>query len=128
MIVTFDQVTWKSIGNIYSLSWSDLSPEEEKKISKEIVHFHYTTNIATSKHKNPCPGVMIFINLVDTALVIISKYLYPGVKKFIFFKNTSILHFLPPPPTKYLPLGWGGGHEIYNFCLLTLQMLLTKFG
>ena len=29
----------------------------EKKIFKEIVHFHFMTYITTLKHKNPCPGV-----------------------------------------------------------------------
>ena len=30
------------------------------------------------------------------------------------------------PPNISTP--WGGGHEIYNSCLLTLQVLHTKFG
>ena len=41
-----------------------------------------------------------------------------------FLRNTAILHFLPQ---NYLPLGWG----VMKFtisCLLTLQMLDTKFG
>ena len=35
----------------------------------------------------------------------------PGSREEDFWRNTSILHFLPQ---NYLPFGWGG-HEIYNF-------------
>ena len=35
---------------IYSVSWSAL----EKKIFKEIMHFHYKSNTAMSWHKNAC--------------------------------------------------------------------------
>ena len=41
-----------------------------------------------------------------------------------YFKNTSILHF---SPQKYLPLGLGV-MKFTSSCLLTLQMLHTKFG
>ena len=38
------------------LSLSDLCLGVEKKIFKEIMHFHYMTYMATPLHKNPCPG------------------------------------------------------------------------
>ena len=44
----------------------------EKKIFKEMVHFNYMIYMATTKHKNPCPGVMKFSILVDPSLVIIT--------------------------------------------------------
>ena len=36
------------------LSWSELVLGVEKTIFKEIMHFHYITYMATSKHMNPC--------------------------------------------------------------------------
>ena len=39
----------------YSLSLSELCPRVEKKIFKEIIHFHYMTYMAMPLHKNPCP-------------------------------------------------------------------------
>ena len=48
----------------------------------------------------------------------------PGSIEEDFLRNTSILNFLPQ---NYLPFGWG----VMKFtisCLLTLQMLHTKFG
>ena len=86
------------------------------------------TYIATPKHKNPWSGGNEIHNFGKPFL---GYHFYtlslsepcPWVEKKIFLRNTSILHFLPQ---NYLPLGWG--HEIYNICLLTLQMLHTKFG
>ena len=40
----------------YILSLSNLCLGVEKKIFKEIMHFHYMTYMATPQHKNPCPG------------------------------------------------------------------------
>ena len=63
----------------------------KKKILKEIMHFHYMTYISTSKHKNPCPGVMKFTIYVDPSLVIISIYLNClGIENKIF---KEIMHF-----------------------------------
>ena len=39
----------------YTLNVSDLRLSEEKKILKEMIHFHYMTYMATPKHKNPYP-------------------------------------------------------------------------
>ena len=39
----------------YILSLSVVCLGVEKKILKEIMHFHYTTCMTTPKHKNPCP-------------------------------------------------------------------------
>ena len=43
----------------------------EKKILKEIMHFHYMTFMATHQLKNPCPGGHEI--LVDPSLVIIMQ-------------------------------------------------------
>ena len=40
----------------YILGLSNLWMGVEKKILKEIMHFHHTTYMATPLHKNPCPG------------------------------------------------------------------------
>ena len=40
----------------YTLIFSESCLEVEKKIFKEIMHFHSMTYIATLQHKNPCPG------------------------------------------------------------------------
>ena len=83
----------------------------------------------------PCPstrtaaqGVMKFIILVDPSLVNITLYLVCLInacsREEDIWRNTSILHFLPQ---NYLSLGRG----VMKFtisCLLTLQMLHTKFG
>ena len=60
----------------YTLSLSDLCLSEEKKILKEIMHFHYITHMATLLHKNPCPGVMKYSIFVDPSLDIITIYVY----------------------------------------------------
>ena len=39
----------------YILSLSDLCLGVKTKILKEIMHFHYMTNMATPQNKNPCP-------------------------------------------------------------------------
>ena len=48
----------------------------------------------------------------------------PGSREEDFLRNTSILHFLPQ---NYLRFMWGVMKFIIS-CLLTLQMLHTKFG
>ena len=69
------------------------------------------TYMATPLHYNSCPvGHEIYNFLVFTITI---HLVCTGVEKKIFFRNTSILHFLPQ---NYLPLDW------------TLQMLHTKFG
>ena len=68
------------------------------------MHFYYMTFGHTLAEEPPAPEVMIFYNLVESSLVIITIHLlclkhapeYRG-----FFKNTLILHFLPQ---NYLPL------------------------
>ena len=61
----------------------------EKKILKEIMHFHYMTYMGTPKHKNPCPGGHEIYNFVRPFLVhhyyILSLFdLCLGVEKKIF--------------------------------------------
>ena len=49
---------------------------EENKIFKEIMQFHYMTSIWPRPcTRTPAPGVMKFIILVDSSLVIITTYL-----------------------------------------------------
>ena len=49
------------------------------------------TYISTSKHKNPCPGVMKFTIYVDPSLFIITIYLNClGIENKIF---KEIMHF-----------------------------------
>ena len=70
------------------------------------MHFHYITYKTTLEHKNPYPGGHEIYNFVRPFLV---NYFYilslygpsPGVEKKIFFRNTSVLHFLTQI---YLPL------------------------
>ena len=42
--------------SIYLHSMSDLCLGVEKRIFKEIMHFHHMAYLATPQHKNPCPG------------------------------------------------------------------------
>ena len=61
----------------FILSLSDICMGVEKKIFKEVMHFHYMTSLyghALAK-KKPDPGVMKFTILVDPSLVIITIYL-----------------------------------------------------
>ena len=59
----------------YILSLSVLCLGVEKKILKEIMHFHYIIYMNSTQHKNPCPGVMKFTILVDPSLVNITLYI-----------------------------------------------------
>ena len=58
----------------YTFSLSDQCLVVEKKIFKEIMHYHYKTYMTTPQQKNPCPGVMKFKILVDPFLVIITLH------------------------------------------------------
>ena len=101
----------------------------EKKILKEIMHFHYITYMATLYHKNPCPWGHEIYNLGWPLLghhcyAISYCELCLGVEKRIFKEINQFFTFLPQ---NYLSLGWG----VVTFtisCLLPLQMLHTKFG
>ena len=58
------------------LTLSFLCLGEEKKIFKEIMHFHYMTYIwPCPSTRTPAPGVMKFAILVDPSLVIIIIHL-----------------------------------------------------
>ena len=60
----------------YILGLSDLCLGVEKKILKEIMHFHYMTCIMPHPStRTPAPGVMKFTILADPSLVIINIYL-----------------------------------------------------
>ena len=56
---------------IHVLSLSDLWPGDEKKIYKEIIHFHYIIYMATPYHKKLCP---IGARNLQPSLVIITNY------------------------------------------------------
>ena len=80
---------------------------------------------ATPYHKNPCPGGHEIYNFLGHHYYILGlSDQCLGVEKTIYFRNTAILHFLPQ---NSLPLGWGVIKYTIS-CLLTLQMLHTKFG
>ena len=69
--------------------------------------------MATPQHKKPCPIGHEIYNFGRPFLghdyyIISLSDLCLGIK----FKKYINLHFLP---SNYLPLEWGGGHEIYNF-------------
>ena len=59
----------------YLLGLSDLGLGVEKKMFKEIMHFHYLTLWPRPCTKPPAPGVMKLTILVDPSLVIITTYL-----------------------------------------------------
>ena len=42
----------------YALNLSDICPRVDKKILKEIMHFHNMNYMATLWHMNPCPGCL----------------------------------------------------------------------
>ena len=71
---------------------------------------------------------MKFTILEDPSFVIITTYLvcliYAWELRRRFLKQYSNFTRLTPK----LPPLWVGGHEITISCLLTLQMLHTKFG
>ena len=100
-------------------------------IVKERIHFHYTSYMAMPEHKNPAQRVMKFAILVDPSLVIITIYLvclnhFQKQKRRLKKKQniTFILFTLNLPP----PLSGGGVTKFIISCLLTIQMLHTKFG
>ena len=50
--------------------------EKRRRFLKEIMHFHYMTDMATPLHKKRFPVVMKFTILVGPPLVIITIYLF----------------------------------------------------
>ena len=59
----------------YIRGLSDLCLGIEKKIFKEVMHFHYMTYMATSQHKNPCPRGHEIYNFGRSSLIITTTYL-----------------------------------------------------
>ena len=55
---------------------SDVCLGVEKKIFKEIMHFHYITYMATPEHKNSCPRGHEIYNFGRPFLVIIQQIRY----------------------------------------------------
>ena len=103
------------VHHYYIHSLSDLCLGVEKKIFKEIIHFHHVTFMTTSQPRIPAPEVMKFTILVDPPLVSITTYLVCLIfaweqKRRLYKKYINFTLFTPELP----PLV-GGGHEIYNF-------------
>ena len=64
------------LGHYYCiLRFSDLCLGVEKKIFKEIKHFHYMTYMATPQHKSPCPSGHEIYNFGRPSLIIITTNL-----------------------------------------------------
>ena len=59
----------------YIISFSDLCLGVEKKIFKELMHFHCMTYMSTPQHKNPCPGGHIINTFGRPYLVIITIHI-----------------------------------------------------
>ena len=78
----------------------------------------------------PAQGVIKFTILVDPSLVIITIYMYllclnhaPEERRKLFKEIHQFYTFYPK-----ITSPWGGCHEFTISCLLTLQLLHTKFG
>ena len=112
------------LGHYYHiLSLSDLCQVVEKRVlKKQSFSLQYMTYMAIPQHKKPCPGVMKFTNLVDLSSVCL---IYAQEQRRRFLKKYINLTLFSP---KLSPLGvqWGV-MKFKNSCLLTLQMLHTKF-
>ena len=103
----------------YIPSSSGLCLDVEKKIFKDIMHFHYMTYMTTPQHKNPSPGGHEIYNFGRPFLghhhyILSLSDLCLRVKKKIF---KGIMHFhyttyMATPQHRNL---CSGGHEIYNF-------------
>ena len=103
----------------YILSLSDLCLGVEKKISKEILHFHYMTYMAMTQHKNPCSGGLeicnfgrpflghhyYILNLSDLCQRV-EKEIFKEIMHFHYMTSTAMPQHMNPYPV---------GHEIYNF-------------
>ena len=77
------------VHHYYIFGLSDLCLRVEKKIFKEIMHFHYMTYMATPEHKNPCPRGHEMYNfgrafLVHHYYILGLFHLCLGVEKKIF--------------------------------------------
>ena len=80
--------------------------------------------------RTPTPGVMKFIILVNPSLVISTIHLVcmdhaPDLEKKIFKEIHQFYTFYPKITSSWRG---GGGMKFTIYCLLTLQMLHTKFG
>ena len=119
ILVTFP---WSSIYNFGNLSLVIITiyfmPRSREEDFKEIMHFHSVTCMATPQRK----GVMKFYNFGGSFLghnyYVLKMYGPCTEEEKIFLRNTPILHFFP----------LGLGFIIFTIsCLLTLQMIHTKF-
>ena len=97
------------LGHHYlKLSLSELCLEVEKKIFKEIMHFHYILLWPHLRTRTTAPGVMKYSIQVDPSLVITDihvhlisvNHAWYQSQEDLFLRNTSTFHFLPQ---NYLP-------------------------
>ena len=81
----------------YTVSFSGHCLGIEKKILKEIMHFHYMTCMAMLQHKNPCPEGHEIYNFgrpfFDYHYYTISLSEPMPLGREDVLRNTSILHF-----------------------------------
>ena len=92
---------------------------------KEIMSFHYMTFIATLQQKSACPGVMSFtiwqtLPWSPLLYTVCLNHVSEQRRRFLLKKYITFY-----PKSTVL---WGGGFmKLTISCLLTLQMLHTKF-
>ena len=103
---------------------------EYRRFLKEIMQFHYMTYVYALA-KNPCPRGHEIYNFCrpfhghHTCILTLSV-LCLGVEKIL--REIMHFHYLTYMATKLHKNPYPRGHEIYNFCLLTLQLLHIQFG
>ena len=86
------------LGHYYStVNLSDLCLVVDKKIYKEIMHFHYITYMTTPHHKSPCPGGRPFLGHHFYTPVLYGPC--PEVEKKLGWEGPKIYNFLSFYPT-----------------------------
>ena len=112
---------------ILSLSEQCLG-EQRKRFLKQIMHFHYMNFMVTHVHKNPCPRGHEIYNFGRPFLG--HHYYILRLSDQCLGEETNIFKEIQQFYTYYLkitsPLD-GGVMKFTISCLLTLQMLPTKF-
>ena len=103
----------------------------DKKIFKEMMHFHYMTYMATPYHKNICPGGHEMYNFGRPFLghhyyIISLSDLCLGIENI--FYEVLVHQFYTFFPQITFPWVGGGVMKFTISCLLTLKMLHSKFG
>ena len=99
----------------YILSLSDLCMGADKKIFKEIMHFHYTgmSYLTTAQHKNPCPKGDRFL-VISTIRMYLIVWSMPGSRQE-FFKEIMHIYYMTHLAMSQHKILCPRVHEIYNF-------------